>query len=102
MIFWKDLLLLLEDEPVKSPSPKNQFATDVFIKTDILIFVTNKPKIEFVGKHNMRYNRETEMMDVWWKIFQFHHKIPQHEQENIIPCPRCFAKLIFLENTKKP
>ena len=38
LICWKDLLLLLEGEPVKLPSPKYQFATDVCIKTDTPIF----------------------------------------------------------------
>ena len=77
-------------------SLKNQFATEVCLKTEISIFVTSKSKIEFAGKHNMRGNRETEMMDVLWKVFEFQNRIPQHEQKNIIPCPRCFAELIFL------
>ena len=38
----KDFLLLLESEPVRLPSPKNQFVTDVCIKTDIPIFATSK------------------------------------------------------------
>ena len=59
LICWKDLLLLLEGEPVKLPSPKNQFATDVYIKTDMPIFATSKAKIEFVGKHSMRDNRDS-------------------------------------------
>ena len=37
----------------------------------------------------MRDNQETEMMDVWWKVFKIHHRIPQYEQKNIIPCARC-------------
>ena len=49
LICWKDLLLLLEGENVKLPSPKSQFATDVCINTDIPIFATSKAKIEFVG-----------------------------------------------------
>ena len=96
LICWKDLLLLLEDEPVKLLSSKNQFATDVCMKTDIPIFATSKAKVEFAGKHNMRDNRETEMTDVRWKVFEFHHRIPQHEQKNIILCHRCFVTLIFL------
>ena len=56
LICWKDLLLPLEGEPVKLPSPKNQFATDVSIKTDIQM--TDITKIECVGKHNMGDNRE--------------------------------------------
>ena len=59
LISWKDLLLLLEGEPVKLPSPKNQFVTDVYIKTDMPIFATSKAKIEFVGKHSMRDNRDS-------------------------------------------
>ena len=66
------------------------------MKTEISIFVTSKAKLEFAGKHNMRGNRETEMMDVWWKVFEFHNRIRQYEQKNIIPCPRCLAELIFL------
>ena len=99
LICQKDLLLLLEGKPVKLPSPKNQVATDVCIKTDIPIFATSKAKAKFVGKHNMRENRETEMMGVRWKVFEFHHRIAQHVQKNIIPCPRCFTELIFLGNS---
>ena len=44
LICWKDLLLLLEGKPVKLTSPKNQFVTDVCIKTDIPIFATSKTK----------------------------------------------------------
>ena len=96
LLCWKDLVLLLEGEPVNLPSRKNQFATDVCIKTDIPIFATNKAKIQFVGKNNTGDNRETEMMDGRWKVFEFHHKIPQYEQKPIIPCPRCFAESVFL------
>ena len=49
LICLKDLLLLLEGEPVKLPSPKNQFEIDVSIKTDITFFATRKGKI--IGKH---------------------------------------------------
>ena len=42
---------------------------------------------------------ETQMMGVRWKVFEFYHRIPRHEQKNIIPCPRCFAELIFLGNS---
>ena len=65
LICCKDLLFLLEGEPVKLPFPKTQFVTNVCIKTDIPIFATSKAKNEFAGKHNMRYNREAEIMDVW-------------------------------------
>ena len=43
----------------------------------------------------MRDNRETKMMGVRWKVFEFYHTIPEHEQKNIIPCPTCFAEFFF-------
>ena len=96
LICWKDLLLFLEGENVKLPSPKNQFATDVCINIDIPVFDTSKAKIEFVGKHNTRDDRETAMMDVRWNIFGFTHRIPQADQKIITPCTRCFTKLVLL------
>ena len=46
----------------------------------------------------MRGNRETEMMDVRWKVFKFHNRIPQHERKNNIPSPRYFGGLTFFGN----
>ena len=80
---------------VKLPSSENQFATDVCINTDIPIFAT---KIEFVGKHNTRDGRGTEMMDVRWNIFEFTHRIPQADQKIITPCSRCFTGLVLLSS----
>ena len=47
VIAWKDLLLLLEGETVKLPAPKNHFATDVVISSDVPIFATSKAPIVF-------------------------------------------------------
>ena len=96
IISWKDLLFLLEGENVKLPSPKKQFTTEVCINTDIPTFATSKAKIEFVGKHNTRDDRETEMMDVRWNIFGFTRRIPQADQKIITPCSRCFTELVLL------
>ena len=96
LICWKDLLLLLEGENVKLPSLKNQFATDVCINTEIPIFASIKAKIEFVGKHDTCDDRETEMMDVRWNIFDFTDRIPQADQKIITPCPRCLTELVLL------
>ena len=49
LICWKALLLLLEGEPVKLPSPKKQFATDAFIKIDLSIFTISKAKLNLLG-----------------------------------------------------
>ena len=82
-------------------SPEDQFATDLFMKTDIPLFATSKAKSEFIGKHNVRGTRETKMMNVRGKVFEFHNRIPQHEQKVIILCHRCFAELIFLGNSNR-
>ena len=44
----------------------------------------------------MRDNRETDMIDIWCKVSEFHYRT---KQNNIIRCLRCFAELIFLENS---
>ena len=67
---WKDLLLLLEGEIVKLPSPKNHYANDVCINKDIPIFATSKRPIELVGKYQFGNRGENEMVAVQWKIFQ--------------------------------
>ena len=56
------------------------------------------PTNQFVEKHNMRDNREKEMMDVPWKLFEFHHRIPQNERKNNISCSRYFVKFISIGN----
>ena len=81
---------------MKLPSLINQFATNVCINTDVPIFATSKAKTEFVGKHNTHDDRETEMMDVMWNIFEFTHRIPQADPKLIIHCPRCFSELVLL------
>ena len=42
MIAWKELLLLLEGQPVHLPSPKNHFSSDICISNDIPVFSTSK------------------------------------------------------------
>ena len=96
LIFWKDLLHLLEGENVKLLSPKIQFVTDVYINTGITIFATRKAKIEFAGKHNTRDDRETEMINVRWNIFEFTYRIPQPDQKIITPSPRWLTELVLL------
>ena len=86
LISWKDLFLLLEEEIVKHPSPKNHYAKDVCINIDIPVFAASKGPIEYVGKYYSVDSRENEMMAVRWKIFQFHHQIPQVQQLDIPPC----------------
>ena len=95
-ISWKDLLLLLEGEIVKLPAPKNKFLSDVIIKNDTPIFATSKSQVTYVGKFNSSDERETEMMSIRWKYFEFSYQIPEKEQKVVDPCPSCFANLSFM------
>lgn len=96
LIQWKDLLLLLEGEIVKLPSPKNHFVLDVCINTDIPIFATSKCRVEYIGKFNSRDEGETAMMAVRWKVFDFTRQISEEEQKSVPPCPRCFSELVLM------
>ena len=96
LIAWHDLLLLLEGEIVKLPSPKNQFADDVCIDSDVPIFATSKQRLEYVGKFNSRDDRETEMMNVRWNVFEFSYRFSEEERLDIEPCPTCFARFVLL------
>ena len=60
---------------------------------DTPIFCTTKEKLVYV-RGGVMDERETEMMRVRWKIFNFHVQIPCSQQVDILPCPRCFAELL--------
>ena len=81
LIEWKSLLLLLEGDRVNLPAPKNHFAMDVCIDTDIPIFPTSKDVIKYRGSYNAEDQREDDMMASRWKVFRFTHSIPEREQK---------------------
>ena len=58
LIYSNVSLLFLEGKNVKLTSPKNQCNKDVCINADIHIFVSNKAKIEHVGKHSTHDNKK--------------------------------------------
>ena len=95
---------LVERLPVTSrgthcdlPAPKNQYSSDVCIDTDVPIFATLSNPIVYYGRNGQIDERETEMMSVRWRVFEFTRKIPQEEQKDLPPCPRCFGELVFLD-----
>lgn len=94
LIPWHDLLLLLEGECVHLPAPKTHFAADILLTKDTPIFSTSSKELQYV-KNGMHCERETEMMAVRWKVFKFHNRIPQNQQREVLPCSRCFARLIL-------
>ena len=94
IIAWHDLLLMLEGQLVHLPAPKSHFAHDLVFDKDTPIFSTSKHQLVYV-KGGVVDERETEMMAVRWKIFNFNRQISQEEQRDIDPCPACFARLIL-------
>ena len=96
-IAWSDFLLLLADQTVSLPRPKNQFASDLLADrlNNLAIFATSKGSIKYVGKFNLQDDRETDMMASRWQMFSFLHEI---ERPRVIkPYPRCFAELVLLD-----
>lgn len=96
MISWNNLLLLLEGETVKLPAPKNHFASDVEIDTDIPIFATGKGKLKFKGAFNTDDERETNMMNSRWRYVELKHVFEEDKQKKVPPCGPCFSKLVLL------
>ena len=96
LIEWKSFLLLLEGDRVNLPAPKNHFAKDVCIDSDVPVFATLKETIKYRGPYNAEDSVENDMMASRWKVFNFTHSIPEDEQKNIPPCGRCFGSIVLL------
>jgi hypothetical protein len=96
LIEWKSFLLLLEGDRVNLPAPKNHFAKDVCIDSDVPVFATSKETIKYRGPYNAEDSVENNMMASRWKVFNFTHSIPEDEQKNIPPCGRCFGSIVLL------
>ena len=90
------MLLLLEGQIVHSPSPKNHYANDICISQDTPIFATGKSEITYLGSYNTTEKTKNEMMSVRWKIFKFHQRIPEADQKEMFPCPKCFLDLVLM------
>ena len=86
---------MLEGEVVHLPAPKTHFAQDMQLIKDTPVFCTTKRPLLFI-KNGVVDDRETEMMEVRWKLFEFRAQIPESQQRNIQPCPKCFKDLIMM------
>lgn len=94
MIPWHDLLLLLEGQVVNFAAPKTHFPKDISLEKDTPVFCTTKVPFVFIQGSGID-EKETEMMAVRWKCFNFHHQIPTNAQREIKSCGTCFAKFIL-------
>ena len=95
-VAWKDLLLLLEGEMVKLPAPKNFYAEDVVIDSNVAIFATGKAPITYKGPYNTTDAGEDAMMSIRWKAIKFYHQSSEMDQKVVEPCARSFAELVFV------
>ena len=77
----KELLLLLEGQPIHFPAPKTSYAKDILLEKDTPIFATSKAPIAYVGKYNATDERETEMTAARWRVFTFVIKYPNLSRE---------------------
>ena len=49
-------------------------------------------RVSYQGKYNTTDSMENDMM-ACWKVFEFFNQIPQEEQKDVAPCPKCFSTL---------
>jgi len=96
LIGWNDFLLLLEGQTVHLSRPKNQFVTDMVIHREntLPILATSKEAIEYIGKYNIRDQKETDMMSSRWRMFTFTHSMAKEDIKDVAPCVRCFCALV--------
>ena len=95
VITWCDFLLLLEGEPVHIPTPRNHYRNDVCIDRDTPIIATSVAKFRYQGSYQARSAEEDEMMESRWRTFTFFKKIPEAEEIEMMPCPKCSSDLIL-------
>ena len=93
---WKELLLLLEGQPIHFPGTKTSYTKGILREKNNAIFTTSKAPIAFVAKYDAAYERENEMMAAHLRAFTFSHQIPKSQQRNMPPCPHCSAELVLL------
>ena len=93
VIAWKELLLLLEDQTVHLTSPKNHYAFDITISSDVPIFATGKARIVFRERGNSTDSMEVAMMAARWIAFEFLHQIPVEKQKEVPPMFLVFCQI---------
>jgi len=67
---------------------------DIQLVKDTPVFCTSKRPLIYI-KNSVMDERETDMMNVRWKMFEFKQPIPEDRQRRLQPCSTYFAKLIL-------
>ena len=76
------------------PTPKNVCSRDLEPNKDTPFFATSDAPLVLI-KAGAIDSTNTRMMNVRWRFYHFWNQIPPEEQQELIPCGRCFAKFIF-------
>ena len=95
MISSKEMLLLLEGQPVHFRAPENHYSKDVCLLSDTPMVATSKSWVIF-ERNGKSDEVENKMIEARWKVFEFIHQIPYDEQKEVEPCGRCFSELVLL------
>ena len=94
IIAWSDFLQALEGDIILLPAPKNFCKRDLDLTKDTPFFASSDAPIALVkGGCIDRVN--TEMMEARWRYFHFWKLIPFAEQQNLVPCGKCFSQFIL-------
>ena len=88
-------MLLLKEDTIKLPEPKNCYVEGVVIHFDVAIFATSKLPITNGSPYNTSDQQEDVMMASRSKMLSVHHQFTEGEQKDIAACVRCFAKLVL-------
>eukprot|EP00794_Sanderia_malayensis_P021063 gene21063-biopygen14630 len=91
---YNDKCVCQEGHLVHFAAPKTSYAKDIEFSNDTPVFATSKSRIIFI-KGSIIDGKETEMMDVRWRYFAFHHQFKASEQKTVTSCGCCFARLLL-------
>ena len=89
---WSDMLQLLEGAAVHFAAAKTVYSKDIELTQNTPVFATSKASISFIAG-SMLDARESEMMNVRWRIFQFKHQFDERVQKCVPACGHCFAEM---------
>ena len=78
-----EFILPLNGQTVHLPSPKSNYASDIIISNDALIFATDKSRIVFRGRGNSTASMEDDVMAARWIVFEFFHQILVEKQKEV-------------------
>jgi hypothetical protein len=89
-------ILLQDFRFSEEPAPKNHFANDAIISSDVPIFATSKAPIVYIRPYNVEDERETEMVNSRWRMILFKHAYEEKDEKKVKPFRSCFARLVLL------